>query len=122
MKQYLEQRMYEPIQESEDLRVYQVGDLESLSASALYTDKLPKFSAGGAGFSLPKPIGSFSGFEPASNFNLGPGIIKETEFGYIERYLPPHEHKPLGEHINLGSYLPGKTKPFFNLHIDLNDD
>ena len=55
MRQYLEQRMYEPIQESrKNLRVYQIEDLESLSASVLYTDKLPKFSAGGAGFELPR--------------------------------------------------------------------
>lgn len=34
----LEQSLYRPIQESkENLRVYQVGDLESLSASILYT-------------------------------------------------------------------------------------
>jgi len=41
MRQYLEQRLYEPIQESEDLKVYQVGDLESLSASALYIGSRP---------------------------------------------------------------------------------
>ena len=38
MKQYLEQRLYAPTQESkENFRVYQVGDLESLSASVLYS-------------------------------------------------------------------------------------
>lgn len=42
MKQYLEQRMYEFFKEPEEKqRVYQVGDLEYLSATALYTDKLP---------------------------------------------------------------------------------
>lgn len=34
----LEQSLYEPMQESkENLRVYQIGDLESLSATELYT-------------------------------------------------------------------------------------
>ena len=58
----------------------------------------------------------------ASNFGLGPGVAKETEFGYIERYLPPHKDEIHGEHINLGSYFPGSKKPFLNIHIDLNDD
>ena len=54
-------------------------------------------------------------------FGLGPGVAKETEFGYIERYLPPHKDEAHGEHINLGSYFPGSKKPFLNIHIDLND-
>jgi hypothetical protein len=61
----------------------------------------------------------------ASLFGLGPGVAKETEFGYIERYLPPHTDEAHGEHINLGSYLPdkkGKLYEFLNIHIDLNDD
>ena len=47
-------------------RVYNTQDLESLSAIALYTG-----DSGSSG----------SGFLPASNFNLGPGIAKKSEFG-----------------------------------------
>ncbi len=41
MKQYLEQRMYDSPREEENLRTYQVGDLEELSASALYANDEP---------------------------------------------------------------------------------
>jgi len=100
--------MYQPMQmqrtEPQRERVYNIVDLESLSASALYTGD------------------SGSGFVPASNFGLGPGIAKETDFGFIERYRAPEIDATHGEHINLQSYLPGSTKPFLNIHIDLNDD
>ncbi len=47
MRQYLEQMMYGASQEpEEDLRVYQVGDLEELSASALYIGSGPMKSFG----------------------------------------------------------------------------
>ena len=61
MRQYLEQRMYEPIKESEDLRVYQVGDLEGLSASALYIGSGP-IKPLGSGPLMPLPT-----FEPLAN-------------------------------------------------------
>ncbi len=63
MRQELEKSLYDAKPIRRDLIVYQVGDLENLSASALYTGNLPKFSAGGAGFELPKPLGSISRFE-----------------------------------------------------------
>jgi|SRR3989344_2386409 len=88
-------------------RVYTIVNLESLSASALYTG-----DSGSSG----------SGFSPASDFGLDPGIAKESDFGFIERYRAPEIDDAHGEHINLESYLPGSTKPFLNIHIDLNDD
>ena len=102
--------MYRPIQMQETQkrqRVYTIGDLESLSASALYSGD--SGSSGG-------------GFVPASNFGLGPGIAKETDFGFIERYRAPEIDDAHGEHINLESYLPGSTKSFLNIHIDLNGE
>ena len=107
MKQYLEQRLYKPIQESnEDLRVYQVGDLESLSASALY------YGAVGSG--------GGSGFNSASSFGLGPGIAKESE-GFIERYRAG-EHEDYGkDHVNLEYISPVTLKPLINIHIDMKD-
>lgn len=128
--------------------IYQIGDLESLSAIALYYgdgSSSGSSSGSGGGFGggrgffesaykkgvkkgpsgggpKPRSIGSISDFKPASDFGLGPGIAKKTEFNFIERYLSPHVDEVHGEHINLGSYLPGKKRPFFNLHIDLNKD
>jgi len=122
--------------------VYQIGDLESLSATALYygdgsSSGSSAGSGGGLGFGIverkdkkkgpssgapvPRSIGSISDFKPASNFGIGPGIAKEIE-GFLERYRALETDKKSGEHINLESYLPGKTKPFLNLHIDFNDD
>lgn len=151
----LEQIAYESlrIQKGKQI-IYQVGDLENLSATALYygdgssSGSSSGFGGGFGGFGGidekdckkygivktpsqikgpsgggPKPasIGTFSDFKPASNFGLGPGIAKKAE-GFLERYRAPETDKKYGEHINLESYLPGKKKPFFNLHIDLNAD
>jgi hypothetical protein len=53
MRQQLENNLYEPIQESkENLRVYQVRDLESLSASALYGDMDRGYDFKESGFQL----------------------------------------------------------------------
>jgi len=126
--------------------VYQIGDLESLSATALYYgdgSSSGSSSGSGGGFGgfgiiesayekgkkkgpssgapVPRSIGSISDFKPASNFGIGPGIAREIE-GFLERYRALETDKKSGEHINLESYLPGKTKPFLNLHIDFNDD
>lgn len=72
MKQYLEQSLYEPIQEfKEDLRVYQVGNLESLSASVLYTPKISDLGgiSGYGDMTSIKPIGTsnFKVYLPKSN-------------------------------------------------------
>jgi len=78
---------------------------------------------------LPKPslIGTYSDFSKASEFGIGPGIVDTSRLDadtqkYLERYRAPETDKEHGEHMNLLSYLPGKTKPFFNLHIDFNEE
>ena len=49
MRQELEKSLYDIRPVKEDLLVYQVGNLESLSASALYTGDLPPMGPGGLG-------------------------------------------------------------------------
>jgi len=136
----LEQIAYESKRVSEQRqRVYQVGDLEQLSATELYTGHLPKFGPGGFGLpkftpkplpDLPmfptKPIGSVSDFKLASSFGLGPGIAKES-FNFLERYRAGKHEKYGEDHLNLEIYSPidilGKKKridPLLNLHIDID--
>jgi hypothetical protein len=87
----------------------------------LGTQKFQQFEMPSFLKETPKPLGTYSDFKSAKDYGLGPGIAKKTEFDYLERYLPPHEDKTHGKHINLHSYFPGAEK-YFNNHIDLNDD
>ncbi len=120
MRQYLEQRMYESIQESENLRVYQVGDLESLSASALYSPG-PSGPIKPLGSGPLRPIGSISGFEPAINFGLGPGIVQQN-LGFLERYRAG-KHEDYGkDHVNLDIISPITGIHLLDLHLDMKDD
>jgi len=70
--------------------------------------------------SLPKPIGSFSDFKPASNLGLGPGIAREMpEAGnIIERIRAPgYGDKEDAGHLNYEYKVPGIKKPLTNLHL-----
>lgn len=97
----LEQNLYDARLAKRNLIIYQIGDLENLSASALYTDKLPKFSAGGAAFDLPKPIGSLSGF--GNTFDVGTGYVydslKMDGFDLLLRLRADADNK-IGPHFN----------------------
>ena len=118
MRQYLEQRMYGSVQESEEnLRIYSVGDLESLSASALYIGSGPIKPLGSGPL---RPIGSISDFKPSSTFGVGPGIAKDT-LGFLERYRAG-EHEDFGkDHVNLEYLSPVTLKPLINIHINMKD-
>ena len=131
--------MYQSMQEAQRQRVYVVGDLESLSASALYTGEkifLPNGkcvdgnSINGYEGSLtsvfPKSIGTFSDFESASSLNLGPGIAREiSEAGKIIERI--RKDSDLPSHLNYEYLVPGKKTAsgkqkwinLANIHIDL---
>ena len=81
------------------------------------------------GGSKPASIGTFSGFKPASDLGLGPGIVKEAE-EFLERYRAG-KHEKFGEdHVNLEYLVPGKkTKSgkqkwidLANIHIPLDNE
>ena len=97
--------MYRPMVSQERQTTYfVVGDLESLSASTLYTGE---------------PCGPR--FTPASNFGIGPGIARKSE-GFIERYRAG-KHEDYGkDHINLEYVSPITKKPLINIHINMKDD
>ena len=102
----LEQQMYK-IPRIKEI-IYSVRDLESLSASVLYSG-----DSGG-----PK-------FSPASNFGLGPGIAREmSEAGYmIERVRGPGAGDSSdADHINYEYLIPGIKKALANIHISLDLD
>ena len=103
--------MYQPKVSMERQQTYfVVGDLENLSAGALYG-----YGNGG------NSGGNGSGFVPASSFGLGPGIAKETESGFIERYRAG-KHEDFGkDHVNLEYISPVTLKTLINLHIDMKD-
>ncbi len=123
--------------ESERLKVYTIGNLEYLSAGALYTGNLPPMGPGGFGgggfgnsggpkfkdypmFGGFKPIGSFSDFGLSKDFNRGPGILKES-FNFLERYRAG-EHEDYGkDHLNLEYLSPITGKSLINIHIDMKD-
>lgn len=138
MKQQLENMMdsYKPMVSGQ--KVYVVGDLESLSATGLYTGHLPKMGPGG--FGLPKlgdsygvktpifktplmnsnPIGSVSNFEVGSyknifeNLDLGKLFPKDKDAQGVNLQLrydlaERNEEKP---HLNLGLT---KKKGYFPL-------
>jgi len=99
---------YQPrvAQEERQQTYFVVGDLDGLSASALYTG-----DSGSSG----------SGFVTASSFGIGPGIAKESE-GFIERYRAG-EHENYGkDHVNLEYISPVTLKPLINIHIDMKDE
>lgn len=115
----LEQIAYEIPRVSEERQTtyFEVGDLESLSASALYTGHLPKMGPGGSfGFGVlpsvrvsdtkpldipmygpyPNPIGSISDFNKegpgniSTRINLGSLIPEAKDYSLIERYDASH--------------------------------
>ncbi|MFH1310921.1 MAG: hypothetical protein ABIH65_00765 [Nanoarchaeota archaeon] len=136
----LEQIAYQLPKASEQKQIfYQVGDLESLSASALYYGTSGSGFKGGSFGSISKgemakfgivatPLmkssaesGSGGGFVPASNFGIGPGIAKVVE-GFIERYRAG-EHEKFGkDHVNLEYISPVTKKSLINIHIDVKDE
>jgi len=110
--------------------VYQIGDLESLSATALYYgdgSSSGSSSGSGGGFGgfgiiesayekgkkkgpssgapVPRSIGSISDFKPASNFGIGPGIAREVE-SFLERYRAGKHEKSGEDHVNLEYFSP----------------
>ena len=126
--------------------VYQIGDLESLSATALYygDGSSSGSSAGsGGGFGgfgivesayekgkkkgpssgapVPKSIGSVSDFKPASSLGIGSGIAREVE-AFLERYKAGKHEKSGEDHVNLEYLSPITKKNLINLHIDMKDD
>lgn len=87
-------------QRQETQTVYDIRSLESLSASALYTD-----------------------WGPASNLGLGPGIAREMPEAenMIERIRGPGAgDKPDADHINYEYHIPGIKGPIENIHIPLD--
>ncbi len=100
--------MYQPMQmqrTQQRERVYTIVDLESLSASALYTGD------------------SGSGF--GESFGLGIGYVFDTlnvDGKDIQMRLRADEgHKGYeSPHLNLEYYEKGKIKPFLNDHLDVD--
>jgi hypothetical protein len=108
--------MYQPIQmqrTQQRERVYNIVDLESLSASALYTG-----DSGGGG----------TNWGCAGSFGLGPGIARRmSEAGDMIERARKDDDSP--EHLNYEYLVPGKkTKSgkqrfitLANIHIDLGE-
>ncbi len=143
----LEQIAYEiPRAQERKQIVYQIGDLESLSATALYygDGSSSGSSAGsGGGFGgfgivesaykkgtkkgpssgapVPKSIGSVSDFKLAPSLGIGTGITKEVE-AFLERYRAGKHEKSGEDHVNLEYLSPVTKKPLINIHIDMKDD
>ena len=105
LEQYLE-KSYTRIGK-EETNYYVLGDLENLSANALYTGK-PMFLPSRKPF-LPskKPFQEFTHFKSTMRFD---------------------DHPPIGKHINLETWLglkgnkKGRYLKLGNMHIDLEDD
>ncbi len=137
--------MYKPkVQDVEIVGSYDARSLEDLSSTVMYTGMpggglplgppSPRPMLGGGlpmrpPSSLPKielilrglSGVSGSGLRPASDFGFnGGGLAEPKDYGILERYRLPEVDLTNGAHINLLSYLPGKKKPFFNTHIDLD--
>lgn len=105
--------MYQPMQiqrTQQRERVYNIVDLGFLSASALYTGD------------------SGSGFGPASDLGLGPGIARKMpEAGNMIERARKDDDSP--SHINYEYLVPGKKTAsgkqkyinLANIHIDLED-
>ncbi|MBU2616135.1 MAG: hypothetical protein KKC19_03455 [Nanoarchaeota archaeon] len=89
---------------------------------------------------LPRPslIGTYSKFEPASDFGIGPGIV-DTNISklladcekYLERYRAPGAgDKEDADHLNIDYLVPGKKKEsgkqtwigLANIHIPLDEE
>ena len=141
--QQLETLAYDSPRASEARQVvYVVGDLEELSASALYGYGTGGSVGGGGALSgfngkapsggSPRPasIGTFSDFKPASEFGIGPGIVDDSEYdlkglltkSFLERYRAG-KHEDYGEdHINLDILSPVTRKHLLDLHINFDDD
>lgn len=85
---------------------YFVEDLEYLSATTLYSGE---------------PCGG--NFQPASNFNIGPGIARkmpEAE-NMIERVRGPGAgDRTDADHLNYEYKIPGIGQPLANIHIPLS--
>ena len=87
MRQELEKSLYDVRHVKEDLLVYQVGDLESLSASALYTGEPcgPKIKVTGNKIVLPYANGLHDtfGYDRHGNLNDGHTTINLPGGGKI---------------------------------------
>lgn len=64
----------------------------------------------------------YTGFKPAKDFGIGGGGIarKMPATPFIERYRPPHIHKPFGFHVNGHVILPygrKRKKIMSNTHL-----
>ncbi len=140
----LEQIAYEIPRASERKQVvYQIGDLESLSATALYygdgsssgsgsgfgggfggfgiVERKDKKKGPSSGAPVPRSIGSISDFKPASDLGIGSGITREVE-SFLERYRAGEHEKSGKDHVNLEYFSPVRKKPLINIHIDMKDD
>ena len=100
------------------------SNLEDLSSTVLYSLGSGPEPLGSGPKSLgsgPKPLDlGYSGFKPASDYGIGPGIARDSE-GFIERYRAG-KHEKFGEdHLNLEYMSPVTKKPLINLHIDMRD-
>lgn len=133
----LEQIACEVPRIQERQNTYQVGNLKSLSATALYYGNNGSgFSGGGFGgisksdmtkykIVIP-PAANSSDFVPASNLGLGQGIARIDSSGMAER---ARKDDDLPSHLNYEYWVPGeKTKSgkqkwieLANIHIDLDD-
>ena len=90
MRQYLEQQKYQSVQEfEEDCYAYNVGDLEFLSASALYL--LP-----------PRPLGPPGPLLPPGPLGIGP-LKRSAPLDFISpvRRSAPLTIRPLGDNSQL---------------------
>lgn len=84
MKQQLEKSLYGSRPIGKETKIYTIVDLESLSATALYTDHLPKMGMGG--FKLPKIKQSFGqNVIPLGDLDM-PGLKDIHETFKIDRY------------------------------------
>ena len=104
----LEQRLYKPIQESnEDLRVYQVGDLESLSASALY------YGAVGSGGGTLRPIGKIGKFGMVKTPLMKPSVGDSSYFTVIPTIAPKMDLEVLtpSSYYSVSAQKPVLTSP-----------
>jgi hypothetical protein len=131
-------------------RIYTIVDLESLSASVLYTSHLPPMSAAGAfvsgnSYENVPDIPMFGNFSTQFNyldsleikpivpmvssfgkdFGLEIGYVFDTlklpEIDIPMRLRTDEGHKGYEKlHLNFEFYNKGKTKPFLNDHINLD--
>lgn len=129
MKQQLENMMYDSLNNQEEVKVFQVGDLESLSASVLYTDHLPKmgpkfFKPMKTDLSWDKPSLDFGNNDTCKPIKIEPiDTIVIPKFENTLKSVSPDTitYPPINQNIPLGNsnrYLERKPSSYKIFEIE----